>query len=49
MTWRRIAAILAALAGITGACNEFTSNYSIEIHLVPIWGVDEELPERLLR
>jgi hypothetical protein len=49
MTWQRAIAILTAVGAIAGACSEFTRNYSVEIHLVPIWGVDEPLPERLLR
>ncbi|GAG05909.1 unnamed protein product [marine sediment metagenome] len=48
-TWQRILAALGAVATIVTACGEFTRNYSIELHLVPIWGENEELPERLTR
>lgn len=53
MTVKQLAATLASLAAIIGGaaqgCSVFTDNYSIEIelHLVPIWGENEELPERL--
>lgn len=49
MILKRIIAIIVAIGSIATACAKFQENYSIEIHLVPIWGVNEDLPERLTR
>lgn len=49
MTWKSIAAIVTAIAGLSGGCARLAEIYDVEIHVSRVYGVNDPLPDRLIR
>jgi hypothetical protein len=54
-TWQRATGLVMALSGLVGSCAQLSRHYALECDPFPVcdivylWGVNEDLPERLLQ